>query len=118
MAELHIKGMHCDACVSTIERALYQVEGVSKVVVNLNQNRAVIDGNATPKALAKAIHNAGYEATLIEGNSENDNDAEKRSEGNSTKLFPLYLIFFYITVSTLLINRSNINLTDVMFDFM
>jgi len=118
LAELHIKGMHCDACVSTIERALYQVEGVSKAVVKLNQNRAIIDGDAPIKDLAKAVSDAGYEATLIDGNSENANTTEKRSEGNSTKLFPLYLIFFYIIVSTLLVNRSNINLTDFMYDFM
>ena len=43
--------MHCDACVSTIERALYQVEGVSKAVVKLNQNRAIIDGDAPLKDL-------------------------------------------------------------------
>ena len=28
--ELKIKGMHCAGCVGTIERALNQVEGVSK----------------------------------------------------------------------------------------
>ena len=110
--------MHCDACVSTIQRALYQVEGVSKAVVKLNQNRAIIDGDAPIKDLAKAVSEAGYEATLIDGNSENANTAEKRSEGNSTKLFPLYLIFFYITVSTLLINRIDLSLNDIMLDFM
>ena len=57
--------MHCDACVSTIERALYQVEGVSKAVVKLNQNRAIIDGDAPPKDLVKAVSDAGYEACLL-----------------------------------------------------
>ena len=33
--ELKIKGMHCAGCVGTIERALNQVEGVEKAVVNL-----------------------------------------------------------------------------------
>ena len=42
MIELHIKGMHCTACVSKIEEALYLVEGVTKAVAKLDKNKAIV----------------------------------------------------------------------------
>ena len=42
--ELKIKGMHCAGCVGTIERALNQVEGVEKAVVNLTLEKARVAG--------------------------------------------------------------------------
>ena len=109
--------MHCTACVSKIEEALYLVEGVTKAVAKLDKNKATVEGNASSQELINAINKSGYQASLIDKNSEVDH-YEKDSKQNSTKLFPLYLIFFYLTVSTLLINRIDLNLTDIMLDFM
>ena len=109
--------MHCTACVSKIEEALYLVEGVTKAIANLDKNKAIVEGNASFQDLINAINKSGYQATLIDKNSEVDH-YEKDSKQNSTKLFPLYLIFFYLTVSSLLINRADLNLTDIMLDFM
>ena len=33
--ELTIEGMHCAGCVSTVEKALQNVEGVKSAIVNL-----------------------------------------------------------------------------------
>ena len=109
--------MHCSACVEKIEQALYQLEGVTKAVAKLDKNKAIVDGSASSQDIINAIHESGYQASLIDRNSEVDHN-EKGSEGHSTKLFPLYLIFFYLIVSTLLINRVDLNLTDIMLDFM
>ena len=109
--------MHCTACVSKIEEALYLVEGVTKAIAKLDQNKAIVEGNVSSQDLINAIHKSGYQASLIDKNSEVDH-YEKDSKQNSTKLFPLYLIFFYLTVSSLLINRADLNLTDIMLDFM
>jgi cation transport ATPase len=109
--------MHCTACVSKIEEALYLVEGVTKAIANLDKNKAIVEGNASFQDLINAINKSGYQATLIDKNSEVD-PYEKNSKQNSTKLFPLYLIFFYLTIATLLINRTDLNLTDIMLDFM
>ena len=109
--------MHCTACVSKIEEALYLVEGVTKAVAKLDKNKATVEGNASSQELINAINKSGYQASLIDKNSDVDH-YEKDSKQNSTKLFPLYLIFFYLTVSSLLINRADLNLTDIMLDFM
>jgi len=64
--ELKIKGMHCAGCVGTIERALNQVEGVEKAVVNLTLEKARVAGEVRVDQLIQAIKNTGYGAEHIE----------------------------------------------------
>ena len=64
--ELKIKGMHCAGCVGTIERALNQVEGVEKAVVNLTLEKARVPGEVRVDQLIQAIENTGYGAVHIE----------------------------------------------------
>ena len=64
--ELKIKGMHCAGCVGTIERALNQVEGVEKAVVNLTLEKARVAGEVRVDLLIQAIENTGYGAEHIE----------------------------------------------------
>jgi copper chaperone CopZ len=53
--ELKIKGMHCSACVVTVERALNKVDGVQKSAVNLTLEKARIEGNVSSDQLIKAL---------------------------------------------------------------
>ena len=64
--ELKITGMHCAACVSTVERALYQAEGVKKAAVNLMLEKAHVEGEVEIDQLIQAVQKTGYEAELIE----------------------------------------------------
>ena len=63
--ELTIGGMHCAACVSRVERALNDLEGV-EASVNLATERAAVAYPATlsSEALVRAVESAGYEASL------------------------------------------------------
>ena len=61
---LPVRGMHCAACVGTVERALRAVPGVDEATVNLATERAtlVLDpARATVGALQAAVAAAGYE---------------------------------------------------------
>ncbi len=42
-----VTGMHCDACGTTVERLLSQVDGVSSVEVDLAAERATVFANKT-----------------------------------------------------------------------
>src|SRR5262249_49933852 len=58
-----VKGMHCAACVSKVERALETVPGVQRAVVNLATERATVelaDEGAVIDALRGAVAAAGY----------------------------------------------------------
>lgn len=58
--EVPIEGMTCAACVSRVERALAQVQGVDTVVVNLATETAVLRGRASMDQISQALSDAGY----------------------------------------------------------
>lgn len=88
VTELSIEGMTCASCVGRVERALKDVPGVTKAVVNLATERATVQGSAEAPTLIAAIASAGYEAKLINAASDDDNAerAEKKeAEFNELK---------------------------------
>lgn len=102
--------MHCEACVSKIEEALYNINGIEKVAVNLKNEMATIQGDATIDKIINIIDDLGYTARL--------NNNSEIKESTVIKLFPLYLSFLYITAGSLIINRSEFILGNFMYDFM
>jgi len=79
---LEIGGMHCSACSNAVERALQGVEGVSSAVVNLTNEKALVEfpeGAVDPDALRQAVENAGYEVKDTgEARSESRTDKERK----------------------------------------
>ena len=63
---LKIEGMMCQHCVAHVTKALEGVPGAETVKVSLEENRAVVTGNADREALAAAVAEAGYEVTGME----------------------------------------------------
>lgn len=66
--DFEIEGMHCASCVQTIERALGQVQGVSRPQVNLllRRGRATLGEGATLDQVLAAVRGAGFEARPTE----------------------------------------------------
>ena len=119
MVELNIKGMHCAGCVSTIERAIYKVEGVTKAVVSLSKETVRVEGGVSSSSVINAITSTGYEATLMDPAVKQQKNQQKQEPQSELKqLYPLFLIFFYISSAALLINWTNFNASNFMFDFM
>lgn len=110
--------MHCDACVTKVEQALSAVDGVLTVAVDLSSKRATITGEVQTDMLIKAVKDTGYEPLAVEGQQQKVKKQKKDSTSQARELFPLFLIFFYITVFSLIMNRSNFHLGDFMYDFM
>lgn len=74
---LSILGMSCAGCVGAVEGALSSVEGVTDVSVNFADHSALVDGNADPELLKKAVQDAGYDAAVMEG-LEDPSEEEER----------------------------------------
>ena len=110
--------MHCAGCVSTIERAVYKVEGVTKAVVSLSKETVRVDGGVSSSAVINAITSTGYEATPMDPTVPQINQEQIEPQSELKQLFPLFLIFFYISSAALLINWTNFNASNFMFDFM
>ena len=107
--------MHCTACVNKIQTALSSVEGVYKVDVDLVSKSATITGTAHPDVLIQAVKDVDYESTIFDSPQENP---KTETVSQIQELFPLFLIFFYIIVFSIIINRTNFQLDSFMYDFM
>lgn len=68
--QLNIQGASCASCVTKIETALKQVAGVTSAEMNFAQRTVLINGNASPSELVRAVEEAGYNATLANADSD------------------------------------------------
>ncbi len=65
---LKIEGMTCDSCVTTVKSALEGI-GAESAMVSLKDKRATakIPRAIRPEDAAKAVSDAGYESTVVDG---------------------------------------------------
>ena len=68
VSRLELTGVHncCGACVKAIKGALAEVEGVTGETVKPKETSFVIEGDFEPQAALKALHKAGFHASLPE----------------------------------------------------
>lgn len=62
--QLPVHGMTCGNCARSVERTLAATPGVTKVNVDLQGAKATVEydtGLVTPKVLAHAVRDLGYE---------------------------------------------------------
>lgn len=91
-AELRISGMSCAACAGRIERKLANTDGVAKVMVNLNTEKALIDYDKNKiniSAMIKLIEKLGYQA---ERSEEISRDREKEAREQEIRSLKTELI--------------------------
>lgn len=79
--------MHCASCVSSVEKALKNVDGVTRATVNLTLETATVEIHPYQEArqnLIKAVEKAGYEASASESDSlieaEEKKEVKKQAE--------------------------------------
>jgi Cu+-exporting ATPase len=78
---LAIQGMHCASCVTTIEKALAGVPGVTDASVNLATGRAEVHGsNLDDRALVAAVRANGYDARPAADTTPDEEDASARRQ--------------------------------------
>jgi len=57
-----ISGMTCGHCVQAVTKSLAAVPGVTGVRVSLDRQEAIVEGDADPAALIRAVSDEGYGA--------------------------------------------------------
>ncbi len=83
---LAIDGMHCGACIRSVETELHHVQGVVSARVNLSSRRAIVEvqpGATSAEALIEALAKTGYQAAELMSDSrilafDGDRDLLKR----------------------------------------
>jgi cation transport ATPase len=114
--------MTCNGCKSSIENSLNLLDQVrsSNADIGLGELTLSLKKDISLKSLQNAIpkkYIINEEISLSEGLDEINSDLT--NGGSKLKqLKPLFLILFYITSSSVLINYQNWNLNEFMLDFM
>jgi len=106
---LAVEGMHCASCVTTIEKALAAVPGVSQASVNLGTARAEVRGaGLDPERLAAAVRSSGYDARLAPDTA--GGDAERRATEQTRALLSRTIVAAVLTAPVAILSMA-----DVMF---
>jgi len=118
----HIEGMTCQGCRSGVEHILNSIPEVTKAIVNLENKEAVVTLKKylDIDVLKKVMHDK-YTITEKESNITDTPEVNSRKETEKSEvrqLFPLFLIFGYITITAILLNYNPFNLDGFMLDFM
>ncbi|MBR9691587.1 copper-translocating P-type ATPase [Candidatus Woesearchaeota archaeon] len=95
---IDIKGMHCQSCVTLVERSLKKLDGIQNAVVNLTTEKATVDfdnSKLKQEDILKTITKKGYTCSLIQGKTDANKEAKKRKQelGKLKKLFYFSLLF-------------------------
>jgi Cu+-exporting ATPase len=81
VVDLSLQGMHCASCVSTIEKALASVDGVTAASVNLGTSRARVVGEDLDTArLVEAVRRSGYGASPLSDRTPDDDRAREKTD--------------------------------------
>lgn len=113
-----VLGMTCNGCKKSVEESLLKLDAVESVQVSLEAQEAVITMNKhleTPK-LQQALSD---KFTISEKQENNVFQIAQTEEKSQLKqLFPLFLIFVYITLAAFLLNYNPMDWSSFMMDFM
>lgn len=113
-----ITGMTCTGCSSGIQEKLNGIAGVIRATVDLEKAEAKIEmkNHISTAAFQNAI---GAKYTIREkvaGSVMMPDESGEKSQWR--QLFPLFLIFGYISVAAVLLNRNPFDSHGFMLDFM
>lgn len=100
VASLDIEGMTCASCVGRVERALKAMPGVANATVNLATERAELTfiDIADTAAAIQTVEKAGYKATVVSGNTRDNDDLSLRHDAEMASLKRALLIAAIFTL--------------------
>ena len=116
-----VTGMTCGSCKASVEKHLSEIENVTEVSVNLEKAEAVVKMNnhITTETLQKALPEKYTITEKTETNIVSDSSSFVSEETSKfQQLKPLFLIIFYISSASILLNYKNWDWGNFMFDFM
>lgn len=114
--QYQITGMTCSSCEAKVKSALLTIENVTSVEVSKDTNSATITMNKhiALSDFQKVLDNK-YQISAV-----NHSEIEEQAKSWLETYKPILLIFFYISLITILIQQKNIdfNLMEAMQHFM
>jgi copper chaperone len=65
MTTIQIKGMSCQHCANSVQKALTAISGIDHIQIDLAKGEATFDGQADIQVLTEAISKIGFEVLSI-----------------------------------------------------
>lgn len=105
-----ISGMTCNGCVSSVSSVLKKIKGIKDVSIDLSTGMASVSMEKhinTEFLQQKLLEKGNYLLTEIEEGTTDSGEAlteihQDKSASNYKRLFPLFLVFFYLIGGVLL----------------
>lgn len=117
-----ISGMTCNGCKDSVEKKLSAIKGVTNVFVDLEKAEASLDVQSPVPVsqLQQALPDKYVvsEKKNIFDTSVLDKKSITPQKTKVQELQPLFIIFGYITITSVLLNYKDWNINDAMLDFM
>ena len=113
-----VEGMTCNGCKASVEKSIVSLEEVSNVTVDLDAAEVAIEmkNHITLSKLQEAL-SSKYTISEIKTEKVTAFDSSKE-KSEIQQLFPLFLIFGYITIAAIFSVINPWNTTDFMLNFM
>ena len=92
MEQYNVTGMSCAACSARVEKAVSSVKGVTSCSVSLLTNSMGVEGNASAADIIAAVENAGYVASLKNGNNTETANQEDALQDKETPVLKKRLL--------------------------
>ena len=115
---ISINGIHCEACVITIEEALNNINGVQKAQVSLIDKIATVDGNVSIEDVLSKLKLIGYEGALKKNNTIKNPSKLTRDRADIVRLAPLFIILALLATLAFAKNYKDFNTANFMLDYM
>lgn len=115
-----VTGMTCKGCANAVAESLNALEQVNHAEVDLEKAEATIDlsEHLSIEALQKAL-SSNYSITKkTDDTIFKTSETPEQSKSDVKQLVPLFLIFAYLIVASVLLNRSPWDWSGFMLDFM
>lgn len=113
-----VTGMTCNGCRTSVEDKLNALPEVKNASVNLETSEAIIEmsSHISTEKLQNALSDKYNISEKNIFNTATEINAQEKSD--LQQLFPLFLIFGYIIVASILLNKNPWNSHGFMLDFM
>jgi len=121
---VHVQGMTCNGCRTSVEQKIAGLDTVARVSVSLADERAVISSsNRLDIAILRDVLPAKYTVRLQSDRKQPivktvALDQSSLPDSKWKQLKPLFLILGYIAIASVLLHRSHWNVKEMMLSFM
>ncbi|KAJ1427258.1 Heavy metal-associated domain, HMA [Sesbania bispinosa] len=84
--------MHCNACETTVAKAISKCKGVEKFITDMNKHRVVVTGRIDPQKVLKKLKKKTGKKVEIVSIKDGESKDESHESDNIVLLHPIVLI--------------------------